>query len=332
MGDNPFTSPSISGYNTSPPADDGTQVSSNEITWAKHKAKLADPVKTLAESTVSNTSTAFDSIANTGADQNNQFAGSIAFASSSKTIASGAFTATRTNHTVRSQGGAGSDNLDTITTSSVSDGAILILSAGSGSETIVCKHEATAGAGDLHLADDSDFSLDDTEKRIIFLRDGADWYEIARSVNNVPFALYVLEQSDGTDGGTATSGSYTKITITEDTDTGGFASVSSGVVTLIAGTYEVNAEVCFNAVNGCRIRLRNTTDSSNAAISNTGNAGASAHNVYLPMTGRFTITASKAFELQYFVETTVSTTGLGEDDAITAGTERYVSVELRKIS
>ena len=44
-----YTAQAISGYNTSPPSDDGTQTAANEITWAKHKTKLADPVKTLAE-------------------------------------------------------------------------------------------------------------------------------------------------------------------------------------------------------------------------------------------------------------------------------------------
>ena len=45
---NPYSQPSISGYNSSPPADDGTQVASNQLTWAKHKTKLADPIKTYA--------------------------------------------------------------------------------------------------------------------------------------------------------------------------------------------------------------------------------------------------------------------------------------------
>jgi len=42
---------SISGYNASPPTDDGQQNAANEITWAKHKEKLSDPLKTAIEST-----------------------------------------------------------------------------------------------------------------------------------------------------------------------------------------------------------------------------------------------------------------------------------------
>lgn len=49
MAVNPYTSQSISGYNSSPPPDDGSQTSANKVEWAKHKTKLADPIKTLAE-------------------------------------------------------------------------------------------------------------------------------------------------------------------------------------------------------------------------------------------------------------------------------------------
>src|SRR3546814_436217 len=44
-----FTGPTISGYNASPPADDGSEVASNQVKWSTHKDKLADPLKTYAE-------------------------------------------------------------------------------------------------------------------------------------------------------------------------------------------------------------------------------------------------------------------------------------------
>lgn len=49
MAVNPYTSQSISGYNASPPPDDGSQVAANKVEWAKHKTKIGDPIKTLAE-------------------------------------------------------------------------------------------------------------------------------------------------------------------------------------------------------------------------------------------------------------------------------------------
>lgn len=56
---NPFTSATISSYNANPPADDGSQIASNRVQWATHKAKLSDPIKTAVEADISNTNSAF---------------------------------------------------------------------------------------------------------------------------------------------------------------------------------------------------------------------------------------------------------------------------------
>lgn len=45
-----YTAVTVTGYNASPPADDGTVSEANRITWAKHKTKLGDPNKTAIES------------------------------------------------------------------------------------------------------------------------------------------------------------------------------------------------------------------------------------------------------------------------------------------
>ena len=44
-----YSTNTISGYNASPPPDDGTTGADNLVTWLKHKSKLGDPLKTLAE-------------------------------------------------------------------------------------------------------------------------------------------------------------------------------------------------------------------------------------------------------------------------------------------
>lgn len=62
----PYTTQSISGYNSSPPADDGSKVSMNQVNWSKHKTKLADPVKTLAEAINTELVAAFGKIAFSG--------------------------------------------------------------------------------------------------------------------------------------------------------------------------------------------------------------------------------------------------------------------------
>ncbi len=60
MGAKYTTNSTFSGYNSSPPADDGSQVATNLITWAKHKTKLSDPIKTEATNIDSDLVTAFD--------------------------------------------------------------------------------------------------------------------------------------------------------------------------------------------------------------------------------------------------------------------------------
>jgi len=57
---NPYTEVSIVNYNVTPPTDDGAQTAANTVEWTKHKDKLADPIKTLAESTQTNITAALD--------------------------------------------------------------------------------------------------------------------------------------------------------------------------------------------------------------------------------------------------------------------------------
>ena len=59
---NPYSAPAISGYNSSPPADDGSKTDANRVQWSKHLSKIGDPVKTLAEAAVSASTSAFNAI------------------------------------------------------------------------------------------------------------------------------------------------------------------------------------------------------------------------------------------------------------------------------
>ena len=57
-----FTKPTISGYNSSPPSDDGSATSANQIFWATIKTKLTDPIKVLAEAIADEADAAFDAL------------------------------------------------------------------------------------------------------------------------------------------------------------------------------------------------------------------------------------------------------------------------------
>lgn len=56
---NPYTTVTVTNYNTSPPADDASAVASNQLFWSKHKDKLGDPLKTAIEGVNTNVLAAF---------------------------------------------------------------------------------------------------------------------------------------------------------------------------------------------------------------------------------------------------------------------------------
>lgn len=56
---NPYVSVTVSGYNSSPPSDDGSQTDANSVKWATHKDKLTDPLNTAIASINTNVSAAF---------------------------------------------------------------------------------------------------------------------------------------------------------------------------------------------------------------------------------------------------------------------------------
>lgn len=59
---NPFTSTSVSSYNSNPPSDDGSQTASNRLQWSTHKTKLSDPIKTAFDTSETATNTAFGKV------------------------------------------------------------------------------------------------------------------------------------------------------------------------------------------------------------------------------------------------------------------------------
>lgn len=74
-----FQSQSISGYNASPPSDDGTASSANQLKWSNTKSKIGDPLKTYIEDIEAALLTYFDESAvnkttsyTTVADDNNR--------------------------------------------------------------------------------------------------------------------------------------------------------------------------------------------------------------------------------------------------------------------
>lgn len=149
--------------------------------------------------------------------------------------------------------------------------------------------------------------------------------------------IYEDQKSNGTVGGAATTGLWTKHVLnTEVLDTGGHGAVAGDVLTLQAGTYEVFTETTVGIlVGGFRTKLKNTSDTLDHALSLTGGGGGTttkSANYVVTGRDRFTIAAAKNYELQYFAEVSNGTTDLGQHDNVAAGVETYARITLRKIA
>ncbi len=167
---NPYTSQTISGYNSSPPPDDGTQTVANQLSWAKHKTKLADPIKTLAESINTAVSATFAKTINTDADVRNQISGSLALEWATATIGTDAISPTYSAVLLGTESGATADTLQTITATGVYDGALLTIRQRNATEEINLIHAtstaATATGPNIYLANKGNLRLDALGKAV----------------------------------------------------------------------------------------------------------------------------------------------------------------------
>lgn len=59
---NPYSSVIIRNYNLNPPTDGGEETAANEITWAKHKNKLGDPLRVAIDAIIENVDLGFSRI------------------------------------------------------------------------------------------------------------------------------------------------------------------------------------------------------------------------------------------------------------------------------
>ena len=151
------------------------------------------------------------------------------------------------------------------------------------------------------------------------------------------YAMITDQKANNSSGGIFTSGAWrTRDLNTEIEDTDGIVSISSNQFELAAGTYLVNASAPAHRVNTHQIRIYNATDSS---IVQLGTLEFS-HSAYATTTRsfaskRFTISATKSFEIQhrcsYTYGTTSSPIGYGRSQGL-GNNELYTLVEIYKES
>ncbi|MGD9879043.1 MAG: hypothetical protein AB7E70_20900 [Hyphomicrobiaceae bacterium] len=154
---------------------------------------------------------------------------------------------------------------------------------------------------------------------------------VAPASSGSQFAVLEDQKSDGTNGGTATSGSWQTAALnTEVADPDGIVSISSNQFTLAAGDYMIRAWKMFRNTADVRLRIQNITDTATALLGSSQSVPAT--NTPAVVAGHVSIAGSKAFELQYQVRASASTTGLGGHDNMTLGVEVYAQVEIEKLS
>lgn len=107
---------------------------------------------------------------------------SMTYSNQSLTIAGGIITVTIVTPialiTLDTQGGAGTDDLDTLTPAYA--GQIIILRCTDNARNVVVKH----GTGNIYINGAADFTLDNTADRIMLMSTGATMYGIAPGSNN----------------------------------------------------------------------------------------------------------------------------------------------------
>ena len=93
------------------------------------------------------------------------------------TIATGVVKGTKSRLRIDTEASAATDDLDTITSTHFIEGDLVILSAKDSARTVVAKD----GTGNLKLA--GDFSMDNTEDRLVLEFDGTNFVQWTRSDN-----------------------------------------------------------------------------------------------------------------------------------------------------
>jgi hypothetical protein len=139
------------------------------------------------------------------------------------------------------------------------------------------------------------------------------------------------EKADGTVGGSATVGSFvTRVLNTVKTNEISGASLSSNQITLPSGTYYLQGFVpCYNTERNI-VKLRNVTDSSDT-LQSQNLFVSSGSTPLIRISGRFTISAQKTFEIQHRVNTNSGSESFGVQIGF-GFTEIYSDVQIWKVA
>lgn len=156
-----------------------------------------------------------------------------------------------------------------------------------------------------------------------------------------PIARFSHTLAAGTSGGATTATTWSTCPInTTDYNTIAGASLASNQVTLPAGTYLMSGLCTFfddgPATLGTKCKIRNVTDSTDAAFFQSGYMNAASvisANYTIGMTEYIvTITGTKTFEMQYYVNVAQTVNGLGAGYGASGTVEIYREWIIKKIA
>jgi len=135
-------------------------------------------------------------------------------------------------------------------------------------------------------------------------------------------------------GGTNTQDAWTKYPVaTEVVDDDEILSLSSSVITLAAGDYEISGTAVLYNVGDCQLRLRNTTSNTTLVVGiHTFNKSATPGAAGNPtIQGWFTVAESQNLEIQYYCLDLQSTNGLGVGGVDTTEVNVFGDFVFRKL-
>ena len=161
---------------------------------------------------------------------------------------------------------------------------------------------------------------------------GSAWATLGPSTG-ITSAIFNETQASGTNGGTSVATTWTKRTLnTTVVNNISGASISASVITLPAGSYVVTASAPTYEPTVFRIRLQNTTDSTTAALGTSEYNLSSAAQGRAFVSGYFTITGNKNFELQNYVSVARANLGFGNPSSIASISEVYTTIQIDKVA
>jgi len=195
--------------------------------------------------------------------------------------------------------------------------------------TTVTRDAAFGGANKV-LAEGQLCYLEATD--VVQQYNGSSWITVGPSTG-ITSAIFNETQASATNGGSSVATTFTKRvlnTTVVNNITG--CSIASSVITLPAGSYVVTASAPCYESNLFKIRLQNTTDSTTAALGTSEYEGSSAVQTRGILSGYFTITGNKNFELQHYVQTARANLGFGNPTSIASVSEVYSTIQIDKVA